>query len=198
MRAQPFPRGARPGFSLVEMIITLSIGSLLIAAFFGTITNMQRQYRVQRDTRMAEDAMRTAEQVLRIVLQGAAADPLAKGTSALEPGAITGGKGTTIAIKSDFNPADGDITDPLEDVAAKVVADTLLVRWIAGETNYQALAYPVRSITFEYFDETLTRLTTSAAAANAIAVRFTILAPENPKSNTLRSRQTSVYLQNRR
>ena len=69
MRAHTVKLGARPGFSLVEMIISMSIGSMLIAAFFGTVTNMQRQYRIQRDTRMAEDGMRTAEQVLRTVLR---------------------------------------------------------------------------------------------------------------------------------
>jgi prepilin-type N-terminal cleavage/methylation domain-containing protein len=197
MRAHTVKLGARPGFSLVEMIISMSIGSMLIAAFFGTVTNMQRQYRIQRDTRMAEDGMRTAEQVLRTVLQGAAADPLGKGLSGLEPGTLTGGMGSEIRIKSDFNPADGDIADALEDVTVKVVSDSLMVRW-TGTGSFESLVYPVRSITFEYFDEGLNPVTTTAGAASAIAVRFTISAPENPMSSTLRSRQTWVYLQNRR
>jgi prepilin-type N-terminal cleavage/methylation domain-containing protein len=197
MRVKSLQLRSRPGFSLVEMIISLSVGSLLIAAFFGTITNMQRQYRTQRDSRMAEDGMRTAEQVVRTVLQGAAADPLGKGLSSLDPGTLVGGKGSEIHIKSDFNPADGDIDDTLEDVTIKVVSDTLMVRW-TGTGSFQALAYPVRTITFEYFDEGLNPLTTTATAAAAIAVRFTIAAPENPRSSTLRSRQTWVYLQNRR
>src|SRR5688572_6931297 len=197
MRAHSLQLAALPGFSLVEMIISLSIGSLLIAAFFGTITNMQRQYRTQRDQRMAEDAMRTSEQVLRTVLQGAAADPLSAGLSSISPGTLTGGIGSEIQIKSDFNPADGDVNDALEDVSVRVVSDTLMVRW-TGAGDWQSLVYPVRSISFEYFDQTLTPLTTTATAASAVAVRFTISAPENPKSSTVRSRQTWVYLQNRR
>jgi prepilin-type N-terminal cleavage/methylation domain-containing protein len=197
MRAHSLELAARPGFSLVEMIISMSIGSLLIACFFGTVANMQRQYRVQRDTRMAEDAMRTAEQVLRTVLQGAAADPLSAGLSSINPGTLTAGKGSEIQIKSDFHPANGVVTDTLEDVSVRVVADTLMVRWLTSGT-WQPLVYPVRSISFEYFDQSLTPLTTTAAAASAVAVRFTISAPENPKSSTVRSRQTWVYLQNRR
>ena len=179
------------------MIISLSIGSLLIAAFFGTITNMQRQYRTQRDQRMAEDAIRTAEQVLRTVLQGAAADPLSAGLSSISPGTLTAGKGSEIQIKSDFNPADGDVGDALEDVSVRVVSDTLMVRW-TGTGTWQSLVYPVRSISFEYFDQSLTPLTTTATAASAVAVRFTISAPDNPRSTVVRSRQTWVYLQNRR
>jgi prepilin-type N-terminal cleavage/methylation domain-containing protein len=197
MRTRTFQLRARAGFTLVELIISMAVSSLLIAAFFGTIATMQRQYRTQRDSRMAEDGLRTAEQMLRTVLQAAGADPLSTGLSSLDPGSLVGGKFTTIAVKSDFNPADGDVSDPLEDIAVKVLADTLLVRW-TGTGTWQALAYPVRSLTFEYFDRNLTALTTTATAANAIAVRFTISAPDNPKSTILRSRNTWVYLQNRR
>ena len=102
-----------------------------------------------------------------------------------------------VMVRSDFNPADAVLDDMLEDVSFRVLSDTLQVRWIAGG-SFQALAYPVRSISFEYFDQAFAPLTTTATAANAIAVRFTISAPENPKSAIVRSRQTWVYLQNRR
>jgi prepilin-type N-terminal cleavage/methylation domain-containing protein len=188
---------ARRGFSIVEMIISLSVGSIVAAAIFGTIAIMQRQYRTQRETRTVEDGMRVAEQMLRTVLQGAGADPRSIGVTALDPLTLTAGKGNQIRVRSDFNPANAAVTDTLEDVSVRVVADTLQVRWIAGGL-FQALAYPVRSISFEYFDQAFTPLTTTATAANAIAVRFTINAPENPKSSIVRSRQTWVYLQNRR
>ena len=189
--------GVRPGFSLVEMLISLSVGGLVVAALFGTLVNMQRQYRGQRDSRRAEDGMRAAEQVLRTALQGAAADPLGSGLTSLDPGTLTNGKFTTIRIRSDFHPADGNIDGELEDISVKVESDTLLVRWTAAG-SWQALAYPVRAVTFEYFDQGLNPLTTAATAPGAVAVRFTVSAPENPKSTTLRSRQTWVYLQNRR
>jgi hypothetical protein len=189
--------GVRSGCSIVEMIISLMLGSLVIATIFGTVAVVQRQYRTQRDTRTAEDGMRVAEQMLRTVLQAAAADPMGSGQAGLDPLTMSGGKGNEIRVRSDFNPANGTVTDPLEDVSVRVISDTLQVKW-TGSGPWQALTYPVRSISFEYFDQSFTPLTTAVTAANAIAVRFTISAPENPKSTIVRSRQTWVYLQNRR
>lgn len=189
---------ARDGFSLVEMVIALTISSLVIAAFFGAIANMQKQYRGQRDTRMAEESLRTAEQVLRTILQTAAADPMLTGQTLLDPDPM--GNGTQfddLRVKSDFNPPDGDFLDPLEDVRVRVQADTMLVQW-SSSGSYRPLVYPVRSITFEYFDAAGAPLTTAATAAAAKSVRFTISAPESPVSNILRSRQSWVFLQNRR
>src|SRR5688572_15932866 len=188
---------ARRGSTMVELIVSLSMGSVVLAVVFGSVVIMQRQHRALRERQTAEDAMRVAELVLRMIVQGAAADPMMSGQAGLDPGVLTGGKGSEIRVKSDFNPADADVDDTLEDVAFKVVSDSLLVRW-TGTGTWQPLVYPVRSITFEYFDETLAPVTTAAAVATAIAVRFTIAAPEHPKSQIVRSRQTWVYLQNRR
>jgi prepilin-type N-terminal cleavage/methylation domain-containing protein len=198
MRTPALQLRARSGFSLVEMVIALTLSSLVVAAFFGAIAAMQRQYRGQRDTRMAEEALRTAEQVLRTVLQTAVADPLLTGQALLDPDPMgNAGAFDDLRVKSDFNPPDGDFDDELEDVRVRVQADSMMVQW-SNSGSYQPLVYPVRSITFEYFDAAGTPLTTPAAAANAKSVRFTISAPESPVSNTLRSRQTWVFLQNRR
>lgn len=197
MKVPALQLSSRPGFSLVEMVIALTISSLVIAAFFGAIANMQKQYRGQRDTRMAEESLRMAEQVLRTVLQTAAADPRSTSQGLIDPDPLAHGTFDNIRIKSDFNPPDGDFTDELEDVYVKVEADTMFVQWDAAGT-YQPLVYPLRSLTFEYFDAAGTPLTTAGAAANAKSVRFTISAPESPVSNILRSRETWVFLQNRR
>lgn len=188
----------REGFSLVEMVIALTISSLVIATFFGTIANLQKQYRGQRDTRMAEESLRMAEQVLRTMLQTAAADPMLTGGALLDPDPMgNGAQFDDLRVKSDFNPPDGDFDDALEDIRVRVQADTMMVQW-SNTGSYQPLVYPVRSLVFEYFDAAGTPLTTAAAAANAKSVRFTISAPESPVSNILRSRQSWVFLQNRR
>jgi prepilin-type N-terminal cleavage/methylation domain-containing protein len=198
MKAPALQLRARSGFSLVEMVIALTISSLVIAVFYGTIANMQKQYRGQRDTRTAEESLRTAEQVLRTVLQTAVADPRLTGQALLDPDPMgNGAVFDDLRVKSDFNPPDGDFNDELEDVRVRVQADTMMVQW-SNTGSYQALVYPVRSIRFEYFDAAGTPLTTVGTAANAKSVRFTIAAPESPVSNTLRRRQSWVFLQNRR
>src|SRR5688572_30094051 len=151
----------RRGFSIVEMIISLSIGSVVAAAVFGTVAVMQRQYRTQRETRTAEDGMRIAEQMLRTILQGAAADPMGTGLGTLDPRTMSAGKGSEIRVVSNFNPPNADTDSVLEDVHFRVVADTLQVRWIKNGP-YEALAYPVRSISLEYFNEGMAQLMTTA------------------------------------
>ena len=188
---------ARAGFTLVEMIVSLTLSSLVIAVFFGTVANLQRQYRGQRDTRMAEDALRAAEQVLRTVLQSAGADPRLTGLALLDPDPLNTGSFDNIRVKSDLNPPDGDFDDMLEDVRVRVLADSLMVQWTSAG-SFQALVYPVRSIQFEYFDAAGAAITNPANVGTAKSVRLTISAPESPVSNTLRSRQTWVFLQNRR
>ncbi|HEX6307315.1 MAG TPA: type II secretion system protein [Longimicrobiales bacterium] len=188
---------SRGGFSLVEMVISLGLSSLVIAVFYGTVANLQRDYRGQRDTRMAEEALRTAEQVLRTVLQGAGADPKFTGLGVLHPDPLNTGSFDNLHVKSDINPPDGDFDDMLEDVRVRVQADSLMVQW-NSTGSYQALVYPVRAIRFEYFDAAGTPITTVAGTATATSVRFTISAPESPVSNVLRRRQAWVFLQNRR
>lgn len=188
---------SRGGFSLVEMVISLGLSSLVIAVFYGTVANLQRNYREQRDTRMAEESLRTAEQILRTVLQSAGADPLLTGQGGLNPDPYNTGSFDNIRIRSDFNPPDGSFNDVLEDVRLRVVADSLMVQW-TGSGSPQAMAYPVRSVQFEYFDATGVVITNPSNVSSAKSVRLTISAPENPVSNVLRSRQTWVFLQNRR
>lgn len=187
---------ARPGFSIVEMLIAMTVSTVAVAAFFGTITNMYQQHRNQRDWLMAEDALRNAEHVLRSVLQTAGADPLSTGLALLHPDPLGHGTFDNVRVKSDFNPADGDFNDELEDVVVKVVSDTLLVQWQVGG-GFSPLAYPVQAVTFEYIDNVGTPLTTVAATAGAIATRFTITVPESPISTSMRSRRTWVFLMNR-
>ncbi|MGH7449046.1 MAG: hypothetical protein ACREK1_00820 [Longimicrobiales bacterium] len=187
----------RPGYSLVEMSISLTLSALVVAVLFGTIANMQKAYRGQRDTRASEEAMRTAEQVLRTVLQSAGADPRATGQGLLHPDPMGANGFDDLRVKSDINPPDGLFTGDLEDVTVRVQADTLMMKW-TSTGSFQPLAYPIRALLFEYFDTVNAPLTTIADVANATSVRITISAPENPVSNILRSRQAWIFLQNRR
>jgi prepilin-type N-terminal cleavage/methylation domain-containing protein len=188
----------QPGFTLVEMMVSLTMSGLLIVMFFGTVASTQRQYRVQRDTRMAEESLRTADMVLRTILQNAGADPLQTGQARIRVDTLGTGAFDNLAIRSDFNPPNGSFNDPLEAVTVRVLADTLQVKW-STNGDYQALAYPVHSVTFEFFSAAGTPLTTAGdVQTGANSVRYIIRAPARPGSTTLRSRQSWIFLQNRR
>jgi prepilin-type N-terminal cleavage/methylation domain-containing protein len=187
----------RPGFTLIELLVTLVLTSVLATIMFGTLGSAQRQYRGQRETRAAEQSIRAAEQALRLVLQAASADPYGTGRALLDPDPLNTGQFNNVRVRADYNPADGAFTGELEDVIIRVVADTLQVRWSASGA-YQPLAYPVRSLTFSYFDNAGTALTTKVTAAKAAAVRVRIAAPVEPGSNTLFRRDTWIYVRNHR
>jgi prepilin-type N-terminal cleavage/methylation domain-containing protein len=189
---------ARPGFTLTELLVGLVLSTLILSVLFGAIIAGQRNYTTQRAYRNTEEALRTAEQTLRVVLASALADPGETNTALLDPDILTAGSTfTSLRVKSDFNPPDRDFNDGLEDISVKVVADTLLVKWtVAG--SFQPVGYPIRALTFEYFDQNRTPITTEAGVADARSVRFTITAPGPPGTTTLSSRQTWVFLRNRR
>ena len=200
MQKKPLLR-ARPGLSLAEMLVSVTLTALLASVFFGTIATLQKQYRGQREMRMGEDALRTAELVLRNVLQSAGADPRDTGSSLFDPDTLGTGF-NNLHVKSDLQQdtvaPDGLFTGDLEDVLVRVVSDTLKVRF-KSTGSLQALAYPIRALTFEYFDEGGNALTTKASImSSATGVRFTISAPIDPVSTIVMKRQTWVYLENRR
>ena len=97
-------------------------------------------------------------------------------------------------VRSDLN-SDGDVSDQLEDVRIRVENDTMFVKWY-GAGPEVAAAYPVRSLTFEYFNTSGTAITTSAGIPNATRVRLTIAVPKEEGSSILRRRQSWVYLRN--
>jgi type II secretory pathway pseudopilin PulG len=180
------------------MLVVLFLSAILATIFFGTVASTQGQYRVQRDTRMAEEALRTADLVLRTILQNAGADPLQTGAGLIRADTLGTGSFDNLAVRSDFNPPNGSFNDLLESVTVRVLADTLQVKW-STTGDYQALAYPVNSVLFEFFGTDGTPLTDIADVhSGANSVRYTISAPERPGSTTLRSRQSWIFLQNRR
>jgi type II secretory pathway pseudopilin PulG len=192
---------ARAGHSLAELVVSIALTALLASIFFGTIANLQKQYRGQRETRTAEEALRTAELILRQILQAAGSDPLATGNALLDPDTLGTGF-NNLHIKSDLQQdtlvPDGAFTGDLEDVLVRVVSDTLQVRF-KSTGSLQTLAYPIRSLTFQWYDQIGTPLTTKASViSSATGVRFTIAAPVAAGSTTLIVRQTWVFLENRR
>jgi hypothetical protein len=99
-------------------------------------------------------------------------------------------------VVSDYNPVDGDVNDPLEDIEVWTASDTLFVRWQAGGPN-AAVAFPVRSLLFQY-DSNGTALTTATNVTRAAnRVRVTIEAPRHSKTNVIARRAMWVYVRNR-
>jgi len=190
------PRQGRAGFTLIELLISLTILGIVLGALTTSMVKMQRGYTRQRETARSEDALRNGEMIISSILRYAGANPrnmTGAGAPRIDPLAPPF---DTLRIVADFNPADADVNDLLEDVQVWAKNDTLFVRWQAGMAA-APVAFPVRSLLFQ-FDSSGTVLTTNADVARAARrVRITLQTPRTFQTNVLARRDSWVYLRNR-
>jgi prepilin-type N-terminal cleavage/methylation domain-containing protein len=187
----------RAGFTLIELMISLTMLAIVLGGLTTSMVTMQRGYTRQRETARSEDALRNAEVVISSILRYAGANPLnmtigAPRIDPLDPNPAF----DTLRVVADFNPANGLVTDPLEDVLVYAVNDTLYVRWQAGAA-VAPVAWPVRSLTFQY-DSSGTVWTTNADVQRAAKrVRITLQAPKHSRTDQRATRTSWIYLRNR-
>jgi prepilin-type N-terminal cleavage/methylation domain-containing protein len=190
-------RQARAGFTLIELMISLTLLAIVMGGLTTAMVSMQRGYTRQRETARSEDALRSAELNISSILRYAGANPrnmTGAGAPRVDPLAPPF---DTLRIVADFNPADADVADPLEDVLMYAVNDTLYVRWQAG-VAVAPVAWPVRTLAFQ-FDSSGTVLATNADVARAATrVRVTLEAPKHARTTQLARRISWVYMRNRR
>jgi prepilin-type N-terminal cleavage/methylation domain-containing protein len=187
----------RTGFTLIELMISITMLGIVLGALTVSMLSMQRGYIRQRDMVRSEDALRSADLIISSILRTAGANPrnmTGAGAPRIDPLAPPF---DTLRVVADFNPADGDVADLLEDVQVWALNDTLFVRWQAGAAA-TPVAFPVRNLSFQY-DSAGTVLATNADVARAARrVRVRIEAPRHSRTNVLARRDSWVYLRNRR
>ena len=188
---------ARKGLTLIELIVSLTLLSFILASVLATVVKTQQESTRMQNVVQAQNAVRDAEMILTRILRTAGADPVNSKLALLNPNPLGNAVFDNVRTVADFNPADKDVLDPMEDVQVHVASDTLFVRWQAG-TAPQPVAYPIRSLRFAYYSSAGALLTTTAQIANATRVKVTIVAPRSPHNGTLERRESWVYLRNRR
>ena len=189
----------RRGFTLVEVMIALTMLAIIMAGVVSTMVSMQRGYIRQREVARSEDALRVGELTITRILQTAASNPLNISATAANPPRIDplSAPFDTLRVVADFNPVDGDVNDLLEDMMVYALNDTLFVRWQNGGAA-QPVAFPVRTLLFQY-DSAGTVLNDPVIIRRAATrVRITLQAPRHRRTNVLSRRDTWVYLRNRR
>ena len=187
---------SRGGFSLVEVLLSLTVFGVVATSVFGLMVQTQKDYTRQRQNIRSQDNLRLADVLIRTVLRSALADPRATKQTLLDSDPRNTNQWDNIRVKADFNPADGDFLDPLEDVQLHVVADSLMVRLQAGGA-FAVYAYPIGTLRFEYYRSNNTLITTEADVAYARRIKYTVTAPNLAAADTMQ-RTTWVYLRNRR
>jgi prepilin-type N-terminal cleavage/methylation domain-containing protein len=130
------------GFTLVELLVTL----VVILAVLGTVGQIIvrsdlvfRQQRQHLDRRFS--VATTVDLIVRMVRQAETVTTDPDGNNVLD----------SIAIVSDWNPRDGDTTDPYENVQFTVAGNTLFKR---EPTDAAAVPFAdgITAMTFSYFN----------------------------------------------
>lgn len=191
----------RAGFTLAELLVSLVLLGIVLTSVMGVVLSMQRGYVRQREAARTEDALRVAETAIVTIMRTAGSNP--RGILGFNaPRILASPRGHTtfdeVRVVSDFNPPDGDVADRLEDVFVSIANDTLYIRWQAGVGVGEQVAYPVRSLLFEYYTAAGTVPLTAAEIGLARRVRFILTAPRHSRTTALARRETWVYLRNRR
>jgi prepilin-type N-terminal cleavage/methylation domain-containing protein len=193
MRREP-----RAGFTLIELMISLTMLAIVLGGLTTVMVGMQRGYTRQRETARSEDALRNAELTISTLLRYAGANPRGIGAAAANFPRIDPYQPPfdSLRVLADFNPADAAVTGLLEDVLVFARNDTLYVRWQAGAAE-TAVAWPVRTLLFQ-FDSSGTIWATNVDAVRAgKRVRVTLEAPKHSRTTQLARRESWIYLRNR-
>jgi prepilin-type N-terminal cleavage/methylation domain-containing protein len=195
MRREP-----RAGFTLIELMISLTMLAIVLGGLTTVMVGMQRGYTRQRETARSEDALRNAELTISTLLRYAGANPrnispAAAGFPRIDPYQPPF---DSLRVLADLNQPipDADVADPLEDVLVFARNDTLYVRWQAGAAE-APVAWPVRTLLFQ-FDSSGTIWNTNVDAVRAgKRVRVTLEAPKHSRTTQLARRESWIYLRNR-
>ncbi len=187
-------RGAA-GFTLVEMVISIVLLSVVVGSLASVVISGQKDSDRQRQINRSQENLRAVESSIVTILRSAKADPYETGSALLDPDPLDHGTFDNVRVVSDFNPADGDFADPMEDVLFFLKGDTLKVRWQAGNEAL-SLAWPITHLDFDYYDTGGTAITDPALVKNATRARVTIVADKGPRTDALDRLQSWVYLRN--
>lgn len=187
----------RAGFSIVELLVSLTIFSIVMGSLMGVVLTVQRRYVDQRERVRAQESLRVAQMTIAPLLRAAGADPKESLLTLVNVDPDNNGIFDDLRIVTDFNPIDGDVNDDLEDVQLWVVTDTLWIRWKAGAAK-QPLAWPIKSLRFEYYANNGTKYTDAAQTVGATRARFILESPRDVRTNQLeRTEAWWVNLRNR-
>ena len=158
------------GFSLIEMLTVVGAMSVVLLAVGQLVDRMQRQYDSQRRQIEVVDNARAALDALVRLIRLAGNNPRGiVGLQAITPDLDGNGVMDSIAFQSDWNPADGAVTDPYENIVFFVANGKLMKREVGDPPEGVEFADGVESIRFSYADTDLNALANAVAAPGQIA-----------------------------
>ena len=168
--------GQAAGFSTMGMIVALVLLGFLLSPLLGTIISAQHGFVANRQRARAAGNVRYAHLALTRFMRAAGSSPLGVALDGVDPDPDGDGDFDDIRLRADYNPPDGDIDDPGEDLVFYLRADTMFLRsGTAGAEEPYLIG--VDSLAFEYFDREGNPITdANRVTSRALSARVTIRA----------------------
>jgi prepilin-type N-terminal cleavage/methylation domain-containing protein len=194
-------RRRRAGFTILELVISMTILSVVLGASTLMLLKVQQQYTSRRGVAGTSDQLRSIELTLMRLFQTARANPknitaVANLAMVVNPIGRSGSTWDNVELRADFNPVDGTVNGNLENVRIELTKDTVFVRWKKGGTA-EPIAYPVKELRFQFYRLDGTEITNvTAAGDSARRVRVTIGIPSDAQSAAIIRRETWLSLRN--
>lgn len=140
------------GFSLLEMLTVVGVLTIVLLGVGLIVDRMQRQYDAQRRQVEAADNARAALDTLVRLVRMAGNNPRGlAGLQAIAPDIDGNGAFDSIAIQADWNPPDGALSDPYENIAF-FVDDGRLMKREAEDPPEGVEFAQAEKVAFSYFD----------------------------------------------
>ncbi len=155
------PSRADAGFTLVELLITTIVVLLTLGITTTAIVATQRNYSAQRERLETANQARAAMDAITRLVRMSGSNPLNIAVTPLRADPDFNNVYDSIRIQSDWNPADGVLDDPYEDITFSV-AGGQLVKQEPSDPGPVVFAENVAGMTFTYRD------TNEGAIANAV------------------------------
>jgi prepilin-type N-terminal cleavage/methylation domain-containing protein len=150
--SHPLPRSTA-GFSLIEMIISMSLLSLLLTSVFSLVWRIEKGYAHEKRVSEMQQNQRYGLELITKALRNAGNNPEGIALNKIDLDPDGNHQQDSIRIQSDFNPPDGDIQDSGEDVQFRVSGNCLMFRNGPPGSLEVAVLGSVQSIAFTAQDD---------------------------------------------
>ena len=200
---RPSKEGTREnGFTLVEILVAMSVMAVVMGAVYGVFFSSNRSYRTQERIVDAQQKVRMGLDFMVRDIRMAGYDPMGNATDAVEGGGagIKSATATQIRFASDMD-MDGTIEEAnRERITYTYDAGTNEVHQIlyegTGSESEQTLMDDVTSLSFSYLDEDGSTLAVPVSSVNLANIRTVVViitcqgqdAQGNPFIRTLNTR----------
>ena len=165
------PQKNMQGFSLLEVLIVIVILGVVLGFVAQLVQSVQRDYLVQMQLIEAQNNARTALDTVVRLVRIAGNDPERIGVQPIDPDPDGNGQFDSVHLQADWNPPDGALDDPYEDIIFSTNNGSLIIQEPSSPFNPAAIPFldRIQAVTFAYFDRNNNPVADPVATPGSIA-----------------------------